>query len=300
MKLFRRKAPTNIPQPRTPRSSVSTMSYYNSRSRKSNQLGRKISPEKPTTRNKQSFVQHIPALFLLVAAVASLVFASTLNPLAKVAIVEESTTIRSEDAYRQQAEKFISQSPINRSKFLFDSEGLEESLKGEFPEIAAVTVTVPIMGRRPVVAIQTTKPAFILTSNSAAVLVGNNGIALANTNELVDLSKLSLRSVNDETGLDIEIGKPALPQEQALFISTIVEQLEKQQFRIESLTIPQSPYDLHVQFEGEKYYVKFNILEDPKQQAGAFVALKRTKLDKENITPRQYIDVRVGERVFYL
>lgn len=300
MKLPGRKPKIEKPRPRTPRSNVSTMSYYNSRSDKTSQLGRQQPSEKPAKRNKQSFVQHIPALFLLVAVVASLLFVSTLNPVAKVVIVENSTTIRSEDIYREKAEEFIGGSIINRSKFLFDSDGLGDSLKAEFPEIAAVTVTVPIMGRRPVVAVQTTKPAFILTSDSRAVLVGNNGIALANTNELKDVSKLGLRSVNDETGLGTEIGKPALPQEQSLFISTVVEQLEKQGQRIESLTIPLSPYDLHVRLEGQKYFVKFNILEDPKQQAGSFIALKKTKLDKENITPNQYVDVRVGERVFYL
>jgi hypothetical protein len=251
-------------------------------------------------RSKKNLVHHIPALLLLMAVLVSVIFISTLNPVAKVVLVgdDKNTTIRSEDIYRQAAEKFISDSLINRSKFTFDSAGLITDLKSQFPEVAAATVTVPLMGRRPVVEIQTTRPAFILASETNAVLVGNNGVALANTRDLKDLSKLGLRSVNDETGLDIEIGKPALPQEQARFISVVVEQLEKQNYRIDSLTIPQSPYDLHVRLQGQKYYIKFNILEDPKQQAGAFIALQK-QLQKDGKSPAEYIDVRVGERVFY-
>lgn len=300
MALFKRKqvggSSVRVTE-RTPHSNVSTLSYYNSRSDKSSQLGRNPSDKQPLKRNKKSPVHHLPALMLLIVALLSVAFISTLNPETKVVIieVEKNTTIRTEEAYRAVAENFIKGSIINRSKFTFDSSGLSEELKRQFPEVAAATITVPIMGRRPVVEIQTTRPAFILATQSSAVLVGNNGVALANTNELKDLSKMGLRSVNDETGLAIEVGKPALPQEQARFISVAVEQLEKQGYRIESLTIPQSPYDLHIRLQGQKYFIKFNILEDPKQQVGAFIALEK-ELD---ITPNNYIDVRVGERVFY-
>jgi hypothetical protein len=277
------------------------LSYYSKRSDNSSQLGRRAPDDKPpVVRSKKNLVHHIPALLLLIAVLVSVFFISTLNPVAKVILIDDdkNTTIRSEDMYRQAAEKFISDSLINRSKFTFDSAGLVTDLKSQFPEVAAATVTVPLMGRRPVVEIQTTRPAFILASETNAVLVGNNGVALANTRDIKDLPKLGLRSVNDETGLDIEIGKPALPQEQARFISVVVEQLEKQDYRTESLTIPRSPYDLHVRLQGQNYYVKFNILEDPKQQTGAFIALQK-QLQKEGKSPAEYIDVRVGERVFY-
>ena len=302
MGVLRRKKVDNSGRSvrRTPRSNVSTMSYYNNRSEKTSQLGRRPDEKPAVTRKKNSFFHHIPALVLLVVVLVSVVFISTLNPVAKVVMIDDdkNTTIRSEEAYRLKVEEFISGSVINRSKFTFDSAGLVADLKTSFPEVAAATVTLPLMGRRPVIEIQTTRPAFILASESSAVLVGNNGIALANTNELKGVSKLGLRSVNDETGLDIQIGKPALPQEQSQFISIVVEQLEKQNYRIDSLTIPQSPYDLHVRLQGQRYFIKFNILEDPKQQAGAFVALQK-QLQKDGKTPSEYIDVRVGERVFF-
>lgn len=303
MALFKRKkvdSNSGRAGERTPRSSVSTLSYYNSRSDKNTQLGRNPSDKQPPKRTKKSPVHHLPALLLLIAILLSVAFISTLNPVPKVVIanVDKNTTIRNEEVYRKAAETFIEGSVINRSKFTFDSTGLTEELKRQFPEVAAATVTVPIMGRRPVVEIQTTRPAFILATESSAVLVGNNGVALANTNELKDLPELGLRSVNDETGLAIEVGRPALPQEQARFISVTVEQLEKQGYRIESLTIPQSPYDLHIRLQGQKYFVKFNILEDPKQQVGAFIALDK-ELKRRDTTPSDYIDVRIGERVFY-
>lgn len=211
---------------------------------------------------------------------------------------DKNTTLRDPVVYQEAATQYANSSIVNHSKLLFDSQGLTNELKEQFPEIAAATVTVPIITRRPIVRIQTTKPGFILVSGQEAYLIGANGIALLNMRDAQNVADLGLRSVNDESGIDIQPGKAALPQEQALFISAVIEQLEKQGLQIESLTIPTSPYDLHIRIKDTPYFVKFNILEDPKQQAGSLIALKK-KLDADKVTPKEYIDVRVGERVFY-
>lgn len=300
MNLFGKKKSTPQRQ-RTPASNRSVYSYHSKRSERTDQLTRRPDEvvEKKQVRKKRKVVQHIPALFLVIVIMVSVLYLSTVDTKVRVVVKDDkNTTLRDPAVYQEAATKFVNGSIVNHSKLLFDSQGLTEHIKQEFPEIAAATVTLPVMGRRPVVSVQTTKPGFILVSDQNAYVVGTNGVALLNVRDGQNVSNLGLRTVNDESGVVIEPGKAALPQEQALFISTVVEQLEKQGLQVESLTIPSSPYDLNVKLVGASYYVKFNILEDPKQQAGSFIALKK-KLDSDKVIPKEYIDVRVGERVFY-
>ncbi len=308
MGIFRNRKPEARRRPGAdapvPRANRSVYSYHQKRSSRSDTLGRKVEAEdKPEKRNTRKNIQHIPTLLMALVLVVCLMYISTLNPNPRVEIIDgqkavKGTNIRDEEVYRAAAEKYLSSSIVNRSKLLVDSDGLSRELKKQFPEIAAATVTIPIMGRRPVVELQATRPAFILQSGGTSMLIGNNGIALVDTAHATNVDGLGLRTVVDESGVKLEEGKAALPQEQAQFISVIVEQLEKQGYQIESLTIPKSPYDLHVKITGKGYYVKFNILEDPLQQAGSFVALSK-KLESDKTNPSEYIDVRVGERVFY-
>lgn len=281
-----------------PNAKQATFNYYGNRS-DSSSINR--NPEK-VTKQKRSLpraVQHLPSLLVLILILLGLIFMSTLSPKVKLIINDENnTTFRNEQSYVDAANAYIGASIINRSKFLFDSNGLEAEMKRQFPEIAVASASAPLIGRRPVLELQTTRPALLLASESSTVLVGNNGLALANLSDVQDKNRINVPTVEDQTGLKIEIGKAALPQEQAVFISTVVEQLEKQSIQVDRLTIPTSPYDLHVRIKGEKYFIKFNILEDPKQQAGSFITLKRS-LDSQNKKPNEYIDVRAGERVFY-
>ncbi len=305
MRLFKQNAQRERQRiRRMPNEKNSVYTYYQRRSIRNDALGRDASEDvKSEKRRQPRAVQHIPSLMLLIVALISMIFVSTVDPNAKINHLDKSTnssalSLRDDAVYQAAAQHFIENSIVNRSKFLIDSAGLRSELQRQFPELAAVTVTLPIMGRRPVIGIQTTKPAFILVSGAQSVLVGNNGVALVEARDVKRLDSLNIKTVQDESGLEIETGKAALPKEQALFIATVIEQLEKQNIAVDTLTIPQSPYDLHVRIKDKAYVVKFNVLEDPLQQSGAFVAIKQ-KLEAEQGDPQEYIDVRVGERVFY-
>ncbi len=310
MGLFRkqksetRRRPGTISSTQVPKANRSVYSYHQNRSSRTDNIGRKVeTDEKLEKRNKHRTVQHIPTLLMVLVLIVCLVYISTLNTTPRIEIIDgqqavKGTNIRDEEVYRAAAEKYLNGSIVNRSKFLVDSDGLSRELKKQFPEIAAATVTIPIMGRRPVVELQATRPAFILKSGNSSMLIGNNGVALVDTANAVNLEGMKLLTVTDESGVQLEEGKAALPQEQAQFVSIVVEQLQKQGYQIESLTIPKSPYDLNVKITGKGYYVKFNILEDPLQQAGSYIALSK-KLESEKISPKEYIDVRVGERIYY-
>jgi hypothetical protein len=66
-----------------------------------------------------------------------------------------------------------------------------------------------------------------------------------------------------------------------------------------SMILPAGTSELDVHLAGQPYFVKFNLNNnDPRQQAGTFLAAI-ANLQKNHITPAQYIDVRVDGRAYY-
>lgn len=301
MRINKQKEPTRE-RASLPSSTQTRYSYSSKRLERVGQVGRNRESSREdvlNTRLKPPKVKHLPWLVLVIIIVSGIIFTLTVD--SSVQITTKSSDalfLRDKTTYQSTADQFISSSPINRLKLTFDSQGLIDNLKKQFPELSAVSVNLPVIARRPTVVIQTTKPGFILNSGQNSYVIGANGVALLDVRDVDHISKLGLRTVSDESNIALVVGKPALPQEQALFISNVVEQLEKQGYEIQSLTIPKSPYDLHVKLVGHRYYIKFNVLEDAKQQAGTYIALIQ-RLEKEQKIPNEYIDVRIGERVFY-
>lgn len=286
---------------RTPHSSKSTYSYSSRRSVRTEPLNRQ--PENGETSDKPSrmsipLFQHLPLLIGVIVAFCGVVYLSILSSGVVIKLKQDTLLLRSTEEYSSKASEFLANSIINRSKLLIDSEGLSAYLKQEFPELAAVTVTIPVFGRQPIIKIQTTQPSFMLKSGGKTYLVGVNGVALISLDTIKDSSKLNLLTVNDESGVALESGKAVLPKDQAMFIAVIIEQLEKQNRAVESLTIPASPYDLHAKLKDSPYKIKFNIMDEPKQQVGSLITLQ-DRLASQGIVPSEYIDVRAGERVFY-
>ncbi len=62
--------------------------------------------------------------------------------------------------------------------------------------------------------------------------------------------------------------------------------------------MPPAAYELDVYLSETPYYVKFNLENDALQQAGTFLAAKQ-RLDRDNIRPEKYVDVRVSGRAYY-
>lgn len=290
---------------RSPRLAEPKQGNYVYHSKRTSQVdGRAHASDSKEPKSKRSnqgkIINHAPILFIVIGLFMGLFYLSMAGGDPKIVTNKKTeVALRNEGVYKEAAEDFLSESIMNRSKLSFDSQGLVQELKRQFPEIAAVSVTLPVFGHQPVISIQPTRPSFILVSGQEAYLIGLNGVALVSVRDASkDVSTLSLRVINDDIGINLKPGKPALPQEQALFIGSVIEQFDAGGVDIESITIPESPYDLRVKMAGAGYVVKLNSLEDARQQVGNYLVLKQ-KLEQEGVIPAEYIDVRVGERVFY-
>ncbi len=301
MGIFKKQNHTRRPSV-SPKSNTSKYNYSSKRAEVGSQTSRQSINElnKKRQQTKSGFYLNIPALIVLILFLCGIIYASTLSGNIKIKLLSDNKniTLRERSVYQKTVDDFIRKSVFNRSKLMFDSQGLTAELKQEFPEIADIDISMPLLSRHIEVKLQLTKPSFLLDSKQNLFLVGNNGVALLKASDIEDLPSLNLLTVTDQSTLEVELGKPAIPKEHAQFINLAVEQLQKQGFEVENLTIPTNLYDLHIKLKGLSYYIKLNILEDPKQQVGSFIALKQ-HLDSKGQAPAEYIDLRVGERVFY-
>jgi hypothetical protein len=301
MSIFGRSKLERKATTKTPSVNKSAYSYYRSQNnddpKQAGRLTKKSSNKTKTKSRLVDFIKRLPAIFLVLALIISFIYVSLINPNSELIVSSNNIAVRDEQEYRSRADEYIKASLINRSKLFFDSTGLESDLKNNFPEIAFVDVEIPLLGKRPVIKLQTTQPVLLLhTVNKNRYIIGNNGITLTDNIDEGIVSDLLV--VKDNSSVPIENGKLALSQDQVIFISKVAEQLKNKNLDIKEIILPENPFDMHFYIKGRNYFVKFNSLEDPVSQAGSFLAINES-LEKQNNLPKKYVDVRAGERVFY-
>jgi hypothetical protein len=211
----------------------------------------------------------------------------------------DNSLLRPISVYQQSAQRILKSTPLNRSKITIDTGRFSQAMKQQFPELSEVSVTLPIVGHRPLVELAAARPRLILVSqNGELYLVDSSGRALMKTSDAKGVNELQLPKVIDQSGLSIATGQGALTGNDVAFITTVVLQLQAKHLRIDSIILPPIPSELHVELKGSTYYIKFNLLTDARVQSGTFLAVK-DKLASDHIAPKEYIDVRVAGRVFY-
>ena len=142
------------------------------------------------------------------------------------------------------------------------------------------------------------EPIILLNSPSGSYVIDEKGRAIVLLQDAPNAQALSLVIVDDQTGLDIQTGQQALSQNDVVFIQALRQQFEASGLQVESMTLPPLAHELHVRIKDVPYVIKFNLVGDPREQAGTYLAVKQ-KLEQDKVTPAEYIDVRVPERAYY-
>lgn len=284
--------------------SANVFSYHASRSNTDTALGRGTQQPSTVQRPKLrlSWVKYLPSLAAGGVLVACLVYLSTLSTRPKIQAVggrqNGPTLVRDADAYEDEAQAVLSRSFTNRSKLMIDTSKVARELREEFPELGDVTVILPLASRRLIIEVRPAHPALVLSAESGAFVVDEEGRAIVKASEVESSIRDPLPIVQDESGLPIEPGKGVLSKEIVAFITTVATQLSQKKLSVQALLLPTTANELHVRLEGKPYFVKFDIRGEGRLQAGTFIAVQE-KLDQDRKTPAEYIDVRVPEKAFY-
>jgi len=207
----------------------------------------------------------------------------------------------STEAYQQEASKQLSSSFWNRNKITVNTGAASEYLQKKFPELEEVTVTLPLVGHRPIYYLKANNPAFVMQAVNGTFVLDAGGKALLAKALAAPQTVANLPVITDQTGITVQAGKQVLSSQKTRFIRTVIDTLAAKQVAVESLTLPTGAVqELDVRLKGLPYVVKFNMHDDTtaRQQVGTYLATS-TSLAGQRITPAQYIDVRVLGRAYY-
>lgn len=307
MLLFRKKPPATsrrrLQTEDTPRS-FAYNSNASKRTETSANTGRGTTKKKSSARSLRHFwLQRFGLIILCTVLVISLISVLSLSPNARILPLESgsatniSSLPRSPAVYQAAASKFLAGSIWNRNKITVDTSKFNRQMMKQFPELASVSVTLPLLAHRPVVYLQPSQPALVLITSSGSFVIDTRGKALLAADQSSAESKLP--QVLDQSGLRAELNHQVLSSDNVSFVQAVVAQLAAKQVTASSMVLPAGTSELDVHLAGKPYFVKFNLHNnDPRQQVGTFLATVAS-LQKKNTAPAQYVDVRVDGRAYY-
>ncbi len=298
--MFRKKQQDpNNREPTRPQFSASVFSYYSSRSARSGERQSKDAAD-TSKRPVNRWFRLLPSILALIIIVSCIFYATSLSNQPKIQINRSSNTqlLRSAEFYQHAASKIMSSSVFNRSKLIIDTDKFAKQLESEYPELGKVSVIIPLISHRPIVVVQPAEPVMVLSTKNGNYIVDEQGRALIKAEAAKSSLRDNLLEATDESGIVADQSKQLLPLNTVKFIGEVYGQLIASNQSIKTLTFPPVTNEVHVRTEGRPYYLKFDLQGDPRQQVGAYLAASE-KLETDKITPSEYIDVRVPEKVFY-
>lgn len=245
-------------------------------------------------------LQRFGLLAVIIAVSISVVSILTLTPDPKVLPLDPGQTafLHSTATYQQAAAKLFGASFASRNKITVDTAAIGSALQHEFPELASVTIKLPLIGHRPIVYIAPTQAVLALMTTANHVYeIDASGRALAQTSGTAEAA--SLVPVKDNSGAPVHVGQPALASDTVSFIQAVLYQMQHKQLDVSTFVLPAGESELDMYVAGQPYFVKFNLADDtPVQQTGTFLAV-RHQLQGQGTAPLQYIDVRLAGRAYY-
>jgi len=284
-------------------------SYYNTvraadvpRERTAGQRQQPIETEQSRGRKSatsRTIASALPFWLLTGLAIVCVVKVLWLSANPRVIIVGNTTTssayAKSATVYEAAAHAFLTSSVTNRSKITADLDGAARELERAYPELAQVTVSIPLVSNRPVVYAEIAQPSLILQMPHGNYALNKAGVVLARTPKI----PAQVPVMVDQSSVAPKLGVQYLPGSAVSFIQTVDYQLRSAHMTISTFVLPpDSPYELDVRLGGQSYLLRFNLEESAQVQSGAAVATIQ-QLSAQGKLPQTYLDVRVPGRVYY-
>ena len=274
--------------------------FFSYHANRSNESGARSREETPVRRRSVSFKwKQVPTLIAAIAIGISVLYALTLNNRVTIKTLGKKTPLlRDQKVYQDEANSILNESILNKTKLTISTDKFEDRMKEEFPELGVVSMTIPIMGRSPLVELVSDNPKLLITSQDGVFVLNQNGKAIARLKDVPGVSSLNLPTINDDTNIPIKVGKGVLSTKDVTFITSLIYQLNAKGITVSSIKLPKEAAEIRVEVVGQKYFVKFSLISDPRIAAGQFIAIYN-KLRAEQGVVKEYIDARVEEMIFY-
>jgi hypothetical protein len=197
------------------------------------------------------------------------------------------------EVYAAAARSELASSVTSHSKLTVNLNGTAEALQAKFPELQAVSMTVPLISNRPIIYVQVAQPSVILQTGRGNYALNESGVVLAKLRTMPS----GVPVVADQSGGNPVPGRQYLASSTITFVQTVAYQLSAAKLSISTFVLPASSlYELDLRLESQPYTIKCNLQGDPLVQSGAAIA---TLQQIGFSAPKEYLDVRVPNRVYY-
>ncbi|MGZ6005684.1 MAG: hypothetical protein ACXWLH_06095 [Candidatus Saccharimonadales bacterium] len=246
------------------------------------------------------WLRQLPTIIATTIILISIGYILTINTNPKIVQVSGGQNLFLQDinTYQQAANKIINKSILNYNKVTFNVNGVSSELKQKFPELSDVSISLPLINRRPVIYLSSSQPAMVMVTEDSSMIINDQGLAVVPVNQVSKLTNYNLPTIFDKSGLNLQAGKQALPGNSVEFIVNVVEQFKLAKQPIERVTLPAVANELDIKLRGQNYYLKMDLQGDSREETGAFLAAQ-AKFKKLDANPSEYVDVRVVGRVYY-
>jgi len=242
-------------------------------------------------------LRKIPMILITLALLGIVAFSTTLSSSAIVLFAEGESPYRSSETYKKEIQDILNSSIWSRSKLTISTAKLEATILEEFPELDAARVVMPIVGRRPAVTIHARQPVLLLTAGNKVLIVDGSGKAVGEASQLQSSVSDKLLKAQDQSSLAPNVGDQALTSEAVAFIYSFTEQLKAKNIQVDKVILPTVANEADIYIKDTNYFIKTDYSGEARLQSGAYLAAKDTFASKGQ--PKEYVDVRVEEKVFY-
>lgn len=257
--------------------------------------------EKTLKARSHRFISLLPQRLVFIAIVALLLVNTTLSS-AKVAIASDTTAYRLAAVYEQKISELFGTSFLQRSKLTFSSDAFEQQIISAFPEVSRAVAVVPIAGRNVQVYLEFITPLVRLTTtDNQEGVIGEGGVFVFLDTKSLDTSSLSeLPVLTLKEQPEIQEGSQLLTSVESKLLALLKAEFDGSapyRPQVSSIVFDVKKREMDVRFKGTSYFAKVTPERDAREGVGSLIATLK-ELEGRNAIPKEYIDVRVEDRVF--
>lgn len=308
--MFRKKTKDEQPRRRVADSSgsrPSSYAYYGRSAASDNVTDSNRARRQPIPRSKREIARYAGERFgliiAIIAGVALLISSVQVSPQPRMVVINDTVVYRlhPDSTYAANVANSLRGSWTNSNKLTVNTTDVAQRLQAAYPEVADASIALPVLGQRPVVYIQLTRPSLLLVSeDGTASVLDEKGRVLAPASQVSNLDSLKLPTVVDQSGLRVKPGQLVMSSSSVKFIENALYQLDAAKISYSRLVLPPASQELDVYITGKAYFVKLNMHSDTtaREQVGAFLATQQ-HLEAKGQAATTYIDARLPGRVYF-
>ncbi|HTJ73457.1 MAG TPA: hypothetical protein VL481_02610 [Verrucomicrobiae bacterium] len=237
--------------------------------------------------------RHIGATLLLVLASAGVLFFLVSQFTAGAVVRATDVSIQLDTTYATLIDSYLSAQPLERLRFMTDTNHLVQYVQAKAPEVAGITLDGSAGLGKSTFVLTLREPTVGWTINGRQQYVDNTGTAFAR-----NYFTTPAVQVVDKSGIQVEAGQAIASNRFLGFVGRAVALTKLQGFAVTQVIIPEgTTRQVALQLHGIRYPIKLSIDRGVGEQVEDMARAVRW-LKAHGKSP-QYLDVRVSGEAFY-